>query len=421
MKKILLITICLLAAFAAFAQTNIDKVRQFESLLREWKSDGYSTGSEKYTQLMSMVSEGCKMNERVAKAYIEEFNAITIDIKATSWFQYIKEKKISITLRDLREKTGYDGKRIVYCYIKYTQPGKQDREDFVGFKIDGRKIFYICNDDMELANRLKEDSERQVVDNKPVQQQQLPATTGNDLTFTVSGVTFNMIRVSCGTFYMGAQKDNQNGKNYDSEAYDREKPVHSVTLSDYYIGETEVTQGLWKAVMGTNPSDEGFGIGDNLPVNNVSWNDCQEFIKKLNQKTGKTFRLPTEAEWEYAARGGNKSRGYTYSGSNNIGDVAWYIGNSNWKVHPVKSKTQNELGLYDMSGNVWEWCNDWYKSDYYANSPSTNPQGPSSGSFRVERGGSWLSDARFCRSSDRDGDLPGGRGNHYGFRLALVP
>ena len=158
----------MLAAFAAFAQSNTDKVLQFERLLREWKSDGYSTGSEKYTQLMSMVTEGCRMSDYVAKSYIDDNNASSsFNIKAGSWFQYIKEKKISITLRDLREKTGDDGRRIVYCWIKYTQPGKHDREDFVGFKFDGGRIIYICNDDMELANRLKADNETNVVDTKP--------------------------------------------------------------------------------------------------------------------------------------------------------------------------------------------------------------------------------------------------------------
>lgn len=161
--KIIWFLICsiILSVTAALAQTNIDKVLQFERLMREWKSDGYSTGSETYTQLMAMVTDGCKMNERVAKAYIDEYSASSsFDIKAKSWFQYIKEKQISISLRDLREKTGGDGRSIVYCWVKYSQPGKQDREDFVGFKFDVGKIFYICNDDMELANRVKSDNER---------------------------------------------------------------------------------------------------------------------------------------------------------------------------------------------------------------------------------------------------------------------
>lgn len=218
---------------------------------------------------------------------------------------------------------------------------------------------------------------------------------------------------------MGATSD----QGSDAESY--EKPVHSVTLSNYYIGETEVTQALWKAVMGRNPS---YFKGDNLPVEQVSWNDCQEFIRKLNQKTGNDFRLPTEAEWEYAARGGKKSRGYKFAGSNTLRDVAWFgqwngrtddNGNSGEKTHAVKMRSPNELGLYDMSGNVYEWCSDWYSSDYYGKSSSVNPQGPSSGSGRVLRGGGWLIVARYCRVSSRDYFDPAGRRNGNGFRLCL--
>ena len=169
-----------------------------------------------------------------------------------------------------------------------------------------------------------------------------PKVAYKNKTFTVNGVSFNLVYVAGGTFQMGS-----NVGDYD------EKPVHSVTLSDYYIGQTEVTQELWQAVMGSNPSDFK---GAKNPVNNVSWNDCQEFIIKLNRLTGGRFRLPTEAEWEYAARGGNKSRGYIFSGSDYLGSVAWYEDNSGDEVHPIGSKSANELGLYDMSGNVFEWC-----------------------------------------------------------------
>ena len=210
-------------------------------------------------------------------------------------------------------------------------------------------------------------------------------------TFTVGGVSFRMAKVKGGTFTMGATSEQA------GEAQSNESPAHSVTLSDYFIGETEVTQELWQAVMGSNPSQY---IGINRPVDYVSWNECQTFITKLNQMTGKTFRLPTEAEWEYAARGGNKSLGNKYSGIlNHLTDVAWYIDNSKSKTHVVGKKIPNELGLYDMSGNVWEWCSDWYGS--YSSSAQTNPTGPASGSYKVARGGNSLGEATTCRVSRR--------------------
>ena len=232
-----------------------------------------------------------------------------------------------------------------------------------------------------------------------------------DQVFTVDGVSFKMIRVEGGSFMMGSPDNNP-------DAYDDEKPLHEVTLSDYYIGETQVTQALWKAVMGKNPSRFK---GDNNPIEEVSWTDCQEFINKLNTKTGRTFRLPTEAEWEYAARGGNKSRGDKYAGSDNIDEVAWYGNNSERVTHPVKQKKANELGLYDMSGNVWEWCQDWFGR--YGSGKETDPMGSSESSYRVLRGGSWSDGAQSCRVAYRvayrDYGAPDSR-NRIGFRLALV-
>ena len=220
----------------------------------------------------------------------------------------------------------------------------------------------------------------------------------------------NMVYVQGGTFTMGATSVQG------SEAYDDEKPAHSVTLSSYYIGKTEVTQELWEAVMGSNPSKFK---GNRKPVEQVSWNDCQTFISKLNSLTGKNYRLPTEAEWEFAARGGIKSKGYKYSGSNTLGDVAWYRDNSVNTTLDVGTKNPNELGLYDMSGNVWEWCNDRYGYDYYGSSPSNNPTGPSSGLRRVIRGGCWGGFASFCRSLRRNNDLPDFCYDNLGLRLCL--
>lgn len=227
-------------------------------------------------------------------------------------------------------------------------------------------------------------------------------------TLTVNGIKYNMVWVEGGTFRMGATSEQ------DGDAYDNEKPVHSVTLSGYYIGKTEVTQALWKAVMGRNWSRFK---GDDLPVENVSWYDCQEFIRKLNSLTGQHFRLPTEAEWEFACRGGNNSRGYKYSGSNYIDNVAWYDGNSGGNTHPVATKSPNELGIYDMSGNVWEWCADWYGK--YSSGAQTNPKGPYDGSYRVNRGGSWCYVAWCCRSSFRFNYNPSHRVSDLGLRLAL--
>ena len=227
--------------------------------------------------------------------------------------------------------------------------------------------------------------------------------------FEVNGVTFMMLNVQGGTFTMGATAEQG------SDAYSYEKPAHQVTLSSYSIGLTEVTQALWQSVMGSNPS---YFTGDlNRPVEYVSWYDCQTFISKLNEMTGRRFRLPTEAEWEYAARGGIRSMGYKYAGSNTIDDVAWYSSNSSSKTHPVAAKAPNELGLYDMSGNVWEWVQDRYGS--YTNDSQTNPTGPSSGYDRVFRGGSWSEYARDCRVSKRVSEGPSLRDYYLGLRLAL--
>lgn len=227
------------------------------------------------------------------------------------------------------------------------------------------------------------------------------------VSIAVNGVSFNMIKVDGGTFTMGATSEQNN-------PFSDETPTHPVTLSSYYIGESEVTQALWKAVLRKNPS---CFKGDDLPVENVSWNDCQNFILKLNELTNKKFRLPTEAEWEFAARGGNKSNHTRYSGDNNVDNVAWYDINSGSRTHPVMNKKANELGIYDMSGNVREWCQDIYGS--YRSTIQNNPIGPDTGINRVNRGGCWGYDAWFCRSAIRSYSAPDYCFSHIGLRLVL--
>lgn len=224
--------------------------------------------------------------------------------------------------------------------------------------------------------------------------------------YSVNGVEFTMMPVEGGTFKMG----NEYGE-------DDEMPVHEVKLNSFSIGQTEVTQELWEAVMGNNPSN---WKGPKLPVEKVTKDDCLAFIAKLNQLTGLQFRLPTEAEWEYAARGGNQGDEFIdYSGSNDLWEVAWFSSNSDRKTHEVAMMAPNRLGIYDMSGNVWEWCQDWYDSSYYASSPVDNPTGPTSGSICVKRGGGWNNGTPSCRVSNRHDNPVTSSYDDSGFRLAL--
>lgn len=241
----------------------------------------------------------------------------------------------------------------------------------------------------------------------PVVVDERPKAPQIDMT-AIDNLISNMVYVEGGTFTMGATAEQG------SDAGDMEKPPHQVTVSSFYICKYEVTQRLWQVVMGSNPSNYKI---DDFPVETVSWFDCQEFITKLNNITGKQFRLPTEAEWEFAARGGNKSKGYKYSGSNYIDDVAWYLDYSLSNHHAVGSKKPNELGLYDMSGSVWEYCQDWYGG--YPSAAQTNPRGAEQGSYRVQRGGSWNDKPEGCRVSKRGLANPSLSFSHVGLRLAM--
>jgi len=225
--------------------------------------------------------------------------------------------------------------------------------------------------------------------------------------YTESVINLQMVAVQGGTFIMGCTSEQGN------DCLDSEKPAHQVVMSDFYMGKYEVTQAQWESLMGNNPSQFK---GANQPVVNINYDEVWAFIRKLNAQTGKQYHLPTEAEWEYAARGGAKSQGYKYSGSNNPDDVAWYADNGGSTTHPVGGKNGNELGIYDMSGNAWEWCNDWYGD--YSGAAQTNPQGVSSGTTLVCRGGGWISDAQGVRVARRYYNSPDNRNFGIGFRLA---
>ena len=230
-----------------------------------------------------------------------------------------------------------------------------------------------------------------------------------------NSISFEMILVEGGMFEMGSSHDT---------AYKREKPVHKVKLTDFWIGKYPVSQSLWKAIMGTenNPS---FFQGDLRPVEMISWDDCQEFLKKLNTLTHKTYRLPTEAEWEYAAKGGKYSQGFLYSGSNKQNEVGWFDENSDEETKEVGLKQSNELGIFGMSGNIWEWCQEWYSTKYYEecfnHGEVKNPKGPDEGELRVVRGGSWCHGIDRCRTTSRTGYQQEDLDSFLGFRLVYYP
>jgi formylglycine-generating enzyme required for sulfatase activity len=248
-----------------------------------------------------------------------------------------------------------------------------------------------------------------------------------NLTFTAKGITFEMIFVEGGAFQMGCTTE----QDY---CFGDERPVHTVELSDFYLAEFEVSQKFWKAIMGNSIRMQLYlikgkslnGEGDDFPIYYVNYVECEEFCSKLNQLLSKQlpkgyiFIFFTDAQWEYAARGGKKSQGYIYSGSSTIDEISWYADNSDRKTHKTGMKAPNELGIFDMCGNVQEWCKDWYFDFYYDSSPNVNPKGPKNGKGRVLRGGGWNSISQHCRVSFRHCTSPSNRSYDVGFRLALV-
>ena len=229
------------------------------------------------------------------------------------------------------------------------------------------------------------------------------------------GVKLEMVLIPAGEFLMGSPDS-------EKDAHADERPQHRVRITKpFYMGKYLVTQEQWEALMGNNPSHFK---GPKNPVEEVSWDDCQQFLDKLNKRQGNPagkFVLPTEAQWEYACRAGSKTRYCFGDDASKLDEYAWYEKNSDDKTHPVGEKKPNAWGLYDMHGNVWEWCQDWYDDGYYAKSPTDDPTGPATGSDRVVRGGSWRTRRGDCRSADRFGDRPGLRYDDLGFRVSLVP
>lgn len=385
--------------------------------------DGKKVGTTPY--MFEHISRGQHRVEVKKEKYNPYVNVVNVKIGETIQLNDVKLTAVRVPMGSLDLSSNPTGAVITINGRQYGQTPKT----LTDFEVGTYTVYFSKEGYQNLSQTVeikdgKKETLAVTMTKTTVPQPQVPTTPTNptaqttsngNKTFTVNGVSFEMIAVKGGTFTMGGTSEQG------SDAESDEKPTHSVTLSDYYIGKFEVTQELWQAVMGNEPTYNGgwtneYGRGNNYPAYRVSWNDVQEFITKLNQKTGANFRLPTEAEWEYAARGGNKSNGYKYSGSNSIGNVAWYDNNSGGKTHQVGTKSPNELGIYDMTGNVWEWCQDWYGS--YNSGSQTNPTGPSSGSNRVRRGGSWFSRARYCRVSDRGSNTPGNGRSYLGFRLA---
>lgn len=360
------------------------------------------------------------LGELLHKGILESDMTIQFPQKYIDWFLQNGNPYYESVGRDLQKKSGKicipseDVVDDVMASLTYKiSHTLQDKKDYISFAVFSNPIIRNSSfvvkrvklDGMEFL-RYESWNMKDVIKMSHLELEEIAQDDNSDVIFTVKGVSFKMIKVEGGTFTMGA---------LGNEGSDYEKPAHYVTLSSYYIAETVVTQELWRTVMGSNPS---YHEGDNRPVECVSWADCQLFIGKLQILTGKNFRLPTEAEWEFAARGGIKSLGYKYSGSNVLDSVAWYEENCGGETHAVKQKLPNELGLYDMSGNVLEWCQDC--AGKYNSSAQTNPTGPSSAAYNIRRGGCYIYEKGLSFGvSWRTEGWPISRDSYVGFRLAL--
>lgn len=430
-NKVLLTLIFCVFAMCVTAQTPEKVVEEYVNLLNDWLASPTAMQKrEKVAEILTPSQKKCLMKDEIVEKYNSDAGSMETNLNGylTIFSEKAKQQKVSVEILSLSNTSNKDI-TIATAVLKYS--GGISITTATDFWIFNNKIGYIVTNDQEryklkndIADNLTDkdtDSESNTTNSSSDYEQDIVIYNNlsleNHKIITIGNVSFKMILVSSGTFQMGATKEQGN------YAFNDEKPIHNVTLSDYYIGETEVTQELWQAVMNNNPS---INKGEKYPVDNVTWHECQEFIKKLNQETGLFFRLPTEAEWEYAARGGNKSHNFIYSGSNNPDDIAVFNANANdnnntsFGIQIVKSKNPNELGLYDMSGNVWEWCED--KVGYYSSKSISNPKYLKSGSSeRIMRGGSWKFDAKECRVSYRGNYYPSSRRDDNGVRLVMNP
>ena len=381
-------------------------------LLEEEKARGYGKMDEFLGYMVKVYGEELYRNPERLKNLIGDLYGGEERVKRL-FRRALIEDKLSVKVYEIAQKPKNERRPFYNRLASQFAEGNYFSLEF-GLKVVRTLVFGLTGEVLEGAG-LGQDAGNENGGREAVGQGQTGAAKpvsqpeSRNRLIQVGNVQFEMVYVEGGTFRMGATEEQ--GR----DAWDNEKPVHRVTLSSYLIGKHEVTQALWEEVMGSNPSHNKQG-GD-YPVENVSWFDCQEFIGKLNARTGMQFRLPTEAEWEYAARGGDRSKGYKYAGSDNLDEVGWYAENSGFHTHPVGEKKPNELGLYDMSGNVLEWCEDRFGA--YSNEAQTNPTGPQSGGYRVLRGCIYWDFARNCRVSYRINGDPGDRYDHDGLRLVL--